>query len=266
MARYGTLNVRYYWPEYTTKSFCRPACWSSAVSKVTSHRAKQFNSLIGGNILSPIDKTALTVSLAITRSNLLLNPGIFSVTSGKLKVAWPQISSAGVGDMFKLKLHAQGAHGFVTKLGFAVVEGAIMFVRAIYLLFLFTPIMMMAPFARFCEPESEFRRWWLDVVCQSFEEAGPAFIQLGQWAARQPHIFPEDLCTKLHSEFGFTKLLTRIVEELKSAQNTRKTMEKAFGRHDEIFVEFERQLVASVASLRKPVNQTFGVLVLLFCI
>lgn len=66
--------------------------------------------------------------------------------------------------------------------------------RACYLLMLFTPASLTAPFAAGLGIQ---RQRWLDLVVWTLERAGPAFIKWGQWAATRPDLFPPDLCTKL---------------------------------------------------------------------
>ena len=66
--------------------------------------------------------------------------------------------------------------------------------RACYLLLLFTPASLTAPFAVGLGLQ---RQRWLDLVVWTLERAGPAFIKWGQWAATRPDLFPPDLCSKL---------------------------------------------------------------------
>ena len=66
--------------------------------------------------------------------------------------------------------------------------------RALYLIMLFTPASLAAPFAVGLGLQ---RQRWLDLVVWTLERAGPAFIKWGQWAATRPDLFPPDLCTKL---------------------------------------------------------------------
>ena len=66
--------------------------------------------------------------------------------------------------------------------------------RACYLLLLFTPASLTAPFAVGLDLQ---RQRWLDLVVWTLERAGPAFIKWGQWAATRPDLFPPDLCSKL---------------------------------------------------------------------
>ena len=57
----------------------------------------------------------------------------------------------------------------------------IIILRSIYLAFLFTPSILMAPFADTLG--SKYRKTWLRLVHRTLEKAGPAFIKWGQWVA-----------------------------------------------------------------------------------
>ncbi|KAL5730703.1 hypothetical protein ACHQM5_003498 [Ranunculus cassubicifolius] len=155
-------------------------------------------------------------------------------------VAFPQMSYADAEDYLpignKVYMHAQDGHMYLTSLILSVFEGFILFMRAIYLAFLFSPTIAMAPFAdSFGE---EFRKKWLHLVHVSLEKAGPAFIKWGQWAATRPDLFPRDLCIEL------SKLHSKAPEH--SFAYTKKAIEKAFGRKiPEIFDDFEEKPIAS---------------------
>ncbi|KDP20871.1 hypothetical protein JCGZ_21342 [Jatropha curcas] len=183
-----------------------------------------------------ISRIAQAVSLALTRSPLVV-PGAFALTCGP--AVWAQRTLAAT-DYYQspnsLYMHAQDGRAFVTSLVLSAVEGLVLLVRAIYLAILFSPSLIMAPFADCCGPR--FRKMWLQVVHRTLEKAGPAFIKWGQWAATRPDLFPRDLCTKL------SELHTRAPEH--SFAYTRKTIERAFGRKlSEIFEGFEEVPVAS---------------------
>lgn len=189
-----------------------------------------------GRTFPHITRIAQAVSLALTRSHLVV-PGVFAFTCGQ--VAWAQRTLAET-DHYPLQnslyMHAQDGHAYVTSLVSAVVEAFVLLVRAIYLAVLFSPSLMMAPFADCCGPQ--FREMWLHVVHRTLEKAGPAFIKWGQWAATRPDLFPRDLCAKL------SELHSKAPEH--SFAYTRKTIERAFGRKlAEIFENFEEVPVAS---------------------
>lgn len=133
-------------------------------------------------------------------------------------------------------MRAEDGHAYVTSLFVSLVEGIILFVRAIYLSILFSPSIIMAPFADTFGPS--YRKMWLRVVHSTLEKAGPAFIKWGQWAATRPDLFPTDLCNELAG------LHTKAPEH--SFAYTKKTIEKAFGRKiSEIFENFEEAPIAS---------------------
>lgn len=174
--------------------------------------------------------------MALTRSPLAV-PGIFAFTCGQ--VAWAQRAFADA-DHFPSRntvyMHAQDGHAYMTRFLFSVFEGVVLVLRALYLAILFSPSIVMAPFADSLGPK--FRRMWLEVVLVTLEKAGPAFIKWGQWAATRPDLFPRDLCTQL------SKLHTKAPEH--SFAYTKKTIERAFGRKlSEIFENFEEAPVAS---------------------
>lgn len=186
--------------------------------------------------LPPINRIACAVSLALTRSNLLA-PGVIAVIIGEL--AWTQQTWAEAEYLptrDTLYTHAQDGHVYLTLFVYSVLEGLILFLRAIYLAILFSPCIAMAPFAD--SLGVEFRKRWLHVVHHTLEKAGPAFIKWGQWAATRPDLFPRDLCSelaRLHSN-----------APAHSFSVTKKTVERAFGRKlPEIFENFDQEPVAS---------------------
>ncbi|KAK9936235.1 hypothetical protein M0R45_013085 [Rubus argutus] len=230
----------------TTKSFCQSS-YSKKFSIIPAKSAVRHNAQIvwkrlsekfssNGRRFLPIDRIAQAFSSGITRYRLLF-PGIFAVSSGKL--AWAQRTLAEK-DPYPpqntLYTRAEDGHALVSSLVFSVLQGIILLLRAIYLGILFSPSIMMAPFADSCGPQ--FRRLWLRVVHRTLERAGPAFIKWGQWAATRPDLFPRDLCTKL------SELHTKAPEH--SFAYTKKTIERSFGRRlNEIFENFEETPVAS---------------------
>ncbi|KAL5772570.1 hypothetical protein ACOSP7_012177 [Xanthoceras sorbifolium] len=233
----GRISV----PVYNTKElFCRSCSArsfsvASASSSVTQQAQTAWRRLFYKSSAG-VSRIAQAFSLALTRSPLVI-PGILAFTSGQL--AWAQRASA-VSEHYPsqnaLYMHAQDGRAYVTSLLYSVVEGVILFVRALYLAVLFSPSIMMAPFADSCGPD--FRKLWLHVVHRTLEKAGPAFIKWGQWAATRPDLFPRDLCKKL------SELHSNAPEH--SFSYTKKTIERAFGRKlSEIFDGFEEAPVAS---------------------
>lgn len=163
-------------------------------------------------------------------------PGIFALSCGN--VAWAQSGTST--DMFQprntLYMRAEDGHAFLVSLILSVFEGLVLLLRALYLVFLFSPSIAMAPFTDYFG--GKYRKLWLQLVHQTLERAGPAFIKWGQWAATRPDLFPRDLCTEL------SKLHNKAPEH--SFAYTKKSVEKAFGRKlSEIFDDFEEVPVAS---------------------
>ncbi|PON85789.1 Protein kinase [Trema orientale] len=222
-------------------SFSRNFSLFSASNAVTHHAQiawKRLSQKCYSNTrtFSPINRIAQAVSLAVTRSHPIV-PGIFAFTCGQ--VAWAERSFMDV-EHYPSKnsfyMHAQDGRAYMTSLLWSIIEGLILLIRAIYLAVLFSPSIVMAPFADSCGVQ--FRKFWLQVVHRTLEKAGPAFIKWGQWAATRPDLFPRDLCTKL------TELHTKAPEH--SFAYTKKTIERAFGRKlSEIFENFEETPVAS---------------------
>ena len=58
--------------------------------------------------------------------------------------------------------------------------------RGAYLLLLFSPAVLLAPFALGL---GIGRLQWMELVRWCLEQAGPAFIKWGQWAATRPDLF-----------------------------------------------------------------------------
>ncbi|KAK9267905.1 hypothetical protein L1049_010342 [Liquidambar formosana] len=221
--------------------FSRNFSVMSASNSVTHHAHVAWKRLFqkcsnNGQTSPPIRRIAQAVSLALTRSHPVV-PGIFAFTFGQL--AWSQRTLAD-SDTFPSKntlyVHAQDGHAYVISLFLSAFEFVVLLLRALYLSILFSPSIVMAPFADYFGPQ--FRTMWLHVVHRTLENAGPAFIKWGQWAATRPDLFPRDLCTKL------AELHTKAPEH--SFAYTRKTIEKAFGRKlSEIFSDFEEAPIAS---------------------
>lgn len=213
----------------------------SAASFRLSYRAqiawrRLFEYSYNGPILPPISRMARAVSLALSRSNLVA-PGVLAFIIRE--IGWSERSFAHA-EYFPIKdslyMHAQGGHVYATSFIFSLLEGLILVLRAIYLAILFSPCMVMAPFAD--SFGMEFRRSWLRIVRVTLEKAGPAFIKWGQWAAARPDLFPSDLCqelAELHSK-----------APAHSFAYTKSAVEKAFGRKlTEIFDKFEEEPLAS---------------------
>ncbi|RVW28298.1 putative serine/threonine-protein kinase abkC [Vitis vinifera] len=162
-----------------------------------------------GKTFPPVGRIAQAVSLALSRSHLVV-PGMFAFTFGELALAQrPLEYTDHYPSRNTLYMRAQDGHAYVTSLLFSVFEGVVLFLRALYLAILFSPCIVMAPFAD--SFGHRFRNLWLQVVHGTLEKA--------------------ELHTKApeHS-FAYTK----------------KTIEKAFGRNlSEIFEDFEELPVAS---------------------
>ncbi|CDP05846.1 unnamed protein product [Coffea canephora] len=188
------------------------------------------------SILPPLSRIACAVSLALTRSKLVA-PGILAFIVGEL--GWKrgfraEAEGFPTGDFF----YTQAQFGLVhlTSFIFLILEGLMLFLRAIYLGILFSPCIFMAPFAE--SLGSEYRKTWLQTVRITLEKAGPAFIKWGQWAATRPDLFASDLCNEL------AELHTKAPAH--SYAHTRRTIENAFGRNiAHIFENFEEEPVAS---------------------
>ncbi|XP_042520301.1 uncharacterized aarF domain-containing protein kinase 2-like [Macadamia integrifolia] len=213
----------------------------SASDYVTHHAQVAWKRLshicsYGGSPFPPISRIACAVSLALARSHLVA-PSIFAFIIGE--VAWTQRTWADAEYFPKgnnLYMHARDGHVYLTSVVFSVLEGAILFLRFIYLAILFSPAMTMAPFVDCFN--GCIRKTWLHLVHRTLEIAGPAFIKWGQWAATRPDLFPKDLCTEL------TKLHAKAPPH--TFAYTKRTIEKAFGRKlPEIFENFEEEPVAS---------------------
>lgn len=182
-----------------------------------------------------LSRAACAVTLTATRYKLV--PYLVAFVAGELMLG--QNSSAD-GEYLPIReniyMRAQDSRIYVTTLLFSAVEMVIIILRSIYLAFLFTPSILMAPFAD--NLGSKYRKTWLRLVHRTLEKAGPAFIKWGQWAATRPDLFANDLCTEL------SKLHTKAPAH--SYAYTKKTVEKAFGRKiSEIFEDFEEEPVAS---------------------
>ncbi|PIN09160.1 putative unusual protein kinase [Handroanthus impetiginosus] len=184
-----------------------------------------------------INRIAQAVSLGLNRSYVVVS-GMFALMCGT-NLTWAQ-ATPDTDTIFQLRntlyMRAQDSHLFLTRLILSIFEGIFLLLRAFCLAVMFSPSIAMAPFADSFGPH--FRKLWLQVVRQTLEGAGPAFIKWGQWAATRPDLFPRDLCMEL------SKLHTQAPEH--SFAYTKKTIERAFGRKiSEIFDDFEEEPVAS---------------------
>lgn len=183
-----------------------------------------------------VSRIACALTLAAQRYHVV--PYLFAFTAGGAALttrahadgdySFPQSNS--------IYMHAQDSRVYLTNFVLSVAEFVVLLIRSVYLACLFTPSIVMAPFAeRF---DGQFRQTWLHVVRRTLEEAGPAFIKWGQWAATRPDLFPADLCSEL------SKLHTKAPAH--SFAYTKKTVEKSFGRKiSDIFDDFEEEPVAS---------------------
>ncbi|GLT45620.1 hypothetical protein SLA2020_194400 [Shorea laevis] len=216
----------------------RSSFTSSAVIHHTRVAWKRFTQQCSasGRSFPHISRIAQAVSLGLSRSHLVV-PGILALTCGEMALAQrTEAETVHFPSQNSLYIRAQDGHAYVISLLFSAVEGLILMMRALYLAVLFSPSIVMAPFADRCGPQ--FRNMWLQVVHHTLEMAGPAFIKWGQWAATRPDLFPRDLCTKL------SELHSKAPEH--SFAYTKKTIERAFGRRlSEIFDSFEEAPLAS---------------------
>lgn len=210
----------------STISHCAQISWKRLSQLCTYH----------GPALAPINQIACAVSLALTRSNLVA-PSVIAFIIGEfawMRRTWTEAEHLPSKDT--LYLHAQDGRVYLTSFLLSLLECFILFLRVIYLAFLFSPSIVMAPFVE--SLGSRYRKTWLHVVHCTLEKAGPAFIKWGQWAATRPDLFPKDLCTEL------AKLQTKAPAH--SFSFTQKSIEKAFGRKlPEIFERFDEEPVAS---------------------
>jgi len=185
-------------------------------------------------LLSPLGRVASAASLACARSQVV--PRIFAVIVGEATWAHHAVAEAEQLQISSLMTQAPYRPAFVLSLLSSLLEGPIMVLRSLFLAMLFTPVILLAPFA---DSWGEgYRRLWLYLVRFSLEKAGAAFIKWGQWAATRPDLFPKDLCAEL------SRLHTKAPAH--NFAHTRRTVEGAFGRKlHEIFEDFEEEPIAS---------------------
>ncbi|KAL0407328.1 UNVERIFIED_CONTAM: hypothetical protein Slati_4046700 [Sesamum latifolium] len=150
-------------------------------------------SVLNGRTHLPINRIAQAVSLGLSRSYIVV-PGIFTLMCGT-QIAWAQATPEA--DIFQprntLYMRAEDSHLFLTTLILSAFECIFLLLRALYLAVLFTPSVAMAPFADSFGPQ--YRKLWLQVVHQTLERAGPAFIKWGQWRPRG-QIFSLGTCAR----------------------------------------------------------------------
>ncbi|KAL7130166.1 hypothetical protein ABFS83_13G115200 [Erythranthe nasuta] len=195
------------------------------------------SSVHNGQTHVPLNRFGQAVSLGLSRSYTVV-PGMFAFVFGTQSAFARAVQDTHIvyEPRNSLYTRAQDSQLFVTKLILSIFEGIFLLLRALHLAVLFTPSIAMAPFADSFGPR--FRKLWLQVIHQTLERAGPAFIKWGQWAATRPDLFPRDLCSEL------SKLHMKAPEH--SFAYTKKTIERAFGRKiNEIFDDFEEEPVAS---------------------
>jgi len=185
-------------------------------------------------LLSPLGRVASAASLACARSQVV--PRIFAVIVGEATWARHAVAEAEQLQITSLMTRAPYRPAFVLSLLSSLLEGLIVVLRSLFLAMLFTPVILLAPFA---DSWGEgYRKLWLYLVRFSLEKAGAAFIKWGQWAATRPDLFPKDLCAEL------SRLHTKAPAH--NFAHTRRTVEGAFGRKlHEIFEDFEEEPVAS---------------------
>ncbi|CAM6036199.1 unnamed protein product [Sphagnum compactum] len=136
----------------------------------------------------------------------------------------------------------------VTSVYHETVETVKLMLRAMYLVALFSPCLIMGAFV---EENSHFRTLWMHMLLRTLELAGPAFIKWGQWASTRPDIFPVDICDEL------AKLHMQAPRH--SYAETREIVEKAFRVPiEDVFDDFEEEPVASgsIAQIHRAVLRT----------
>ncbi|KAJ1912855.1 hypothetical protein H4219_005441 [Mycoemilia scoparia] len=86
----------------------------------------------------------------------------------------------------------------------------IVVLRAVYLAFVFVPVIVVYPVGWFGSViddnsggETTGRKWWYSFLANQMQRAGPTFIKLAQWAASRSDLFSKEFCSqlgKLHSK------------------------------------------------------------------
>jgi len=117
----------------------------------------------------------------------------------------------------------------------SVVNECALWWRFLVLWMLFTPAVVLAPFALGL---GLGRASWTELVRWTLEHAGPAFIKWGQWGATRPDLLPVDLCRSLE------RLHNQAPEH--RFRHTRREVEASFGMPlEELFSEFDPVPIAS---------------------
>lgn len=75
-----------------------------------------------------------------------------------------------------------------------VAHNAATIVHVFRILLLFTPLIVTAPLVFYFEIG---RSGWMEMLRETMEVAGPAFIKWSQWAATRKDMFPPDMCAEL---------------------------------------------------------------------
>lgn len=116
-----------------------------------------------------------------------------------------------------------------------VLNELVLAARALFLGLLFTPVIATAPLALMYDVRRDL---WVQLLRWTLEQAGPAFIKWGQWAASRPDLLPGDVCTSLkHLHSG---------APCHSFAYSKKSIEAAFGQPLHVLFEsIEEKPVAS---------------------
>ncbi|KMT13173.1 hypothetical protein BVRB_4g085790 [Beta vulgaris subsp. vulgaris] len=223
------------------QSSIRNSSLSYASNSVIHHAQMQWKRVLQKKLYSCsasliVSRLAKAFSLASMRYHVLIH-GAFGLICGGIRMtqaACAELDCLPSGN--SVYYSTEDRQAYMTILFSAILEVLVLLMRTLYLAVLFSPSILMAPFADSFGPE--FRKLWLQVLHQTLRQAGPAFIKWGQWAATRPDLFPSDLCSEL------AELQSKAPEH--SFEHTRRTIEKAFGRTIcEIFDSFEAIPVAS---------------------
>jgi aarF domain-containing kinase len=129
------------------------------------------------------------------------------------------------------------------------------FLRFFHLVLIFVPVILTVPAIWIGQSVGDNQLtgtvWWYGYLVKAMENAGPAFIKLGQWAASRTDIFPQAMCSimsSLHSN-----------APAHSIKQTKEIILKAFPGHtfDEIFEEFDEEPlgVGAIAQVYKAKMQ-----------